>query len=541
MRKLFACLLLLVGSVAQAQFVPGQLLTAAALNAQFSLYAPLAGATFTGPVTIPSLTTTAASLGGSSTATTQGFLDNSTLVATDQFAKRSILASSATLPINVNSGGQGTYNFATVGSGTQIVVFVSSGTISSVLTIAVPGSGYQVGDCLIMVGGNGDAILRVTSVSGGGVTGASVVYGGTGYTTGAQLSGMPLPPGSRTGAITGTLTSNMTIIIPAGTYLQGGRRIGFQNNTTGAFTISVFLSNGSGGSTGTGTTLPQGSANSTSTLLYTDGQNDVWPEVSLSGIGAAPLNSPSFTGIPTSPTASATTNTTQIATTAMVNSAITGGSLAGSFSTLTTSGQNQFTNTSAGAAIIRMTGNGATTPNKYLGVLSGLFTIYNSSGGGLLASVDDSGNLITTGSITPSSTGGVVGTTTNNNANAGSVGEYQTTSNSASAISSATTTNITSISLTAGDWDVQGLISYVPTATISNAFSAISTTSGSLGALGNYTTLPGSSVTGSSLVSPTPTVRVSISATTTVYLVGNVSFPSGTCTAQGFIRARRVR
>ena len=65
-----------------------------------------------------------------------------------------------------------------------------------------------MGDCLLMVGGNGDAIMRVTSVSGGGVTAVSVVYGGTGYTTGLQLVGMPVPPGSRFGVVTGTLTSN---------------------------------------------------------------------------------------------------------------------------------------------------------------------------------------------------------------------------------------------------------------------------------------------------------------------------------------------
>jgi hypothetical protein len=84
------------------------------------------------------------------------------------------------------------------------------------------------------------------------------------------------------------LASNATIIIPAGTYLQGARRIGFSNNTTGAFTVTVKLSNGAGGSTGVGTVLPQGTANSSSVLLYTDGVTDVWPEVSLLGIGALP-------------------------------------------------------------------------------------------------------------------------------------------------------------------------------------------------------------------------------------------------------------
>lgn len=58
MKKLLilACMLWSVG--ANAQFTPGQVLTAAELNNQFALYAPIAGATFVGPVVAPSLTVT---------------------------------------------------------------------------------------------------------------------------------------------------------------------------------------------------------------------------------------------------------------------------------------------------------------------------------------------------------------------------------------------------------------------------------------------------------------------------------------------------
>lgn len=270
MKKLFA-LLLFLPALAWAQcnpFTANQVLTAAGLNAALAA---------------PCIT--------NGTAVTQAYFDNSTLIATDAFAKRSILAASATIPITNMTGG--TYNFATIGTGAQIVILASGGVISSVLTVAVGGSGYQVGDCIVMVGGNGDAILRVTGVSGGAVTTASVLYGGTGYTTGAQLAGMSLPPGSRTGALSGTLTSNALIIIPAGTYLQGGRRIGFQNGTTGAFTVTVKLSNGAGGSIGTGVVLPQGSGTSTSVILYTDGQNDVWPEVNAFPSGVTCSGAPS--------------------------------------------------------------------------------------------------------------------------------------------------------------------------------------------------------------------------------------------------------
>jgi hypothetical protein len=226
--------------------------------------------------------------------TTQGFLDNSTLAASTAYTKQTVLAATAEIPIASFTGG--TYNFATAGTGAQLVILASGGVVNSVVAIANPGSGYQVGDCLILVGGNGDAIARVLTLSGSGVATANVLYGGTGYTTGATLIASPLPPGSRTANLNGVLASNATIIIPAGTFLQGARRISFSNNTTGAFTVTVKLSNGAGGSTGTGTVLPQGTANSSSTLLYTDGVTDVWPEVTPLGIGAVSSTSPVITG-----------------------------------------------------------------------------------------------------------------------------------------------------------------------------------------------------------------------------------------------------
>ncbi|HWT38505.1 MAG TPA: hypothetical protein VN289_19620 [Paraburkholderia sp.] len=265
---------------ARAQFSPNTVLTATALNN--ALAAPaITGGSINGST---SITTNGAvtlsgtgNLGALTNATTQGYTDNSTLVATSQFVKRTLLAATATIPIPVTGG---TYNFATAGSGAIFAVTTSSGALASITSIVAGGTGYQVGDCLTMVSGNGDAIVYVNTVSSGVITAATVLYGGTGYSGSPQISGAALPPGSRSGNITGTLASNATIIIPSGTLLAGARRIGFQNNTTGAFTVSVKLSNGTGGSTGTGVVLPQGTANNTSVTLYTNGTTDVWNEVS---------------------------------------------------------------------------------------------------------------------------------------------------------------------------------------------------------------------------------------------------------------------
>ena len=271
---------LLVACNAHAQFSPGTVLTATALNAALAAPAITAGSingstsiTTTGPVTLSGVT----SLGSQTSATTQPYTDNSQLVATTAFTKRILLAATATIPMTITGG---TYNFASAGSGAIFGVTTSGGAIASITSIVAGGSGYQVGDVLTMVGGNGDGLVYVTTVSSGAVTAATVFYGGSGYSGTPQLSGSPLPPGSRSGDLTGTLSSNATIIIPSGTLLAGARRIGFQNNTTGAFTVTVKLSNGSGGSTGTGVVLPQGTGNNTSLTLYTNGTTDVWPEVS---------------------------------------------------------------------------------------------------------------------------------------------------------------------------------------------------------------------------------------------------------------------
>jgi hypothetical protein len=157
--------------------------------------------------------------------------------------------------------------------------------------------------------------------------------------------------------ITGTLSQQRNIIAPL-----AEKVFTFRNTTTGGFPIQVI------GSSGTGVIIPNGAT----TSIYCDGTNffplntgaagnfsvsgnlAVTGTTSLTGAlsastatfsGAISSVSPAFTGTPTAPTASAGTNTTQIATTAFVqnvtgalgtmstqnanNVAITGGSITG--------------------------------------------------------------------------------------------------------------------------------------------------------------------------------------------------------------------
>lgn len=219
---------------------------------------------------------------------------------------------------------------------------------------------------------------------------------------------------------------------------------------------------------------------------------------------------------------------------------------AGTFTTLNATGVTHLTNTGAGAAVLELTGNGATTPNKWLGVLSGNFNIQNNAQSVNILSLTDAGALTVASSVTPSSTGGIVGTTTNDSANAGSVGEFITSNASGISLSNGVVANITTISLTAGDWDVTGQVVVVAAGTtvLQQAAGGVNTTSATMptvtSGLGTfiYTGTLGTGTNPAGAIMPT---RISVASTTTVYLVASALFTTSTCTANGYIRARRVR
>jgi len=145
--------------------------------------------------------------------------------------------------------------------------------------------------------------------------------------------------------------------------------------------------------------------------------------------------------------------------------------------------------------------------------------------------------------ITPSQTAGIVGTTTNNNANAGSIGEYITANASGVSLTTGTPSNLTSISLTAGDWDVTGIAQVLASgSTVLSAWNCgVSTTSATFGGFGTFTAIQGTLGTGSQQLLQCPVVRLSLSSTTTVYLLGQATFTTSTASGSGFIRARRIR
>jgi len=157
-----------------------------------------------------------------------------------------------------------------------------------------------------------------------------------------------------------------------------------------------------------------------------------------------------------------------------------------------------------------------------------------------------------TGYPVTSSRGQLPGTATNDSASSGNVGEYVVSTiafGSAVALTTATAANITSISLTAGDWDVwiDCRITGNAATTLSSVITSISTTSATLdgttagrAAYGDFytqavfATLPAVS----NNCGPT---RVLLNATTTIYYVVTANFAVNTCSGYGSIFARRRR
>lgn len=144
-------------------------------------------------------------------------------------------------------------------------------------------------------------------------------------------------------------------------------------------------------------------------------------------------------------------------------------------------------------------------------------------------------------------------TATNDNAAAGYLGEYISSTvltGSAVSLSSGSAADITTISLTAGDWDVSGVVVFketsstvlasaacwinnasatVPTPPNNGMYSLIQPNYGSAGGTGNIAAVPIASG------------RWSLSTTTTIYLSGVATWTTSTMTAFGFIGARRAR
>lgn len=172
---------------------------------------------------------------------------------------------------------------------------------------------------------------------------------------------------------------------------------------------------------------------------------------------------------------------------------------------------------------------------------------------GQLTAVTSAATNVT--SVGTAAVGQIPGVSSNTAATAGNIGELITSHviSSTVALTSTVAANVTSISLTAGDWDVWGEVVTAggATTTVGNVLASISTTSATLNVTDetkygqhiffNLTIYNAGSYGTTSATTPVGATQILVNATTTVFLVVQSQFATSTSTAGGTIYARRRR
>lgn len=198
----------------------------------------------------------------------------------------------------------------------------------------------------------------------------------------------------------------------------------------------------------------------------------------------------------------------------------------------------------SGAIIVTVSGSVST------GIVPGqmTFTTTNTSGASTTALTISNAQVSTFAaqviapSFSPNTTSGIIGTTTNNNAATGSYGEYGESiiaTGSAVSLTTATSANVTSVSLpSGGDYQIWGNVGATATVsmTVFNAWISLTSATQPDGSLTSALT----GLTSTSIGMNVPSLRVSVAGATTVYLSTNCTF-TGTCGAYGKLQWRRLR
>lgn len=217
------------------------------------------------------------------------------------------------------------------------------------------------------------------------------------------------------------------------------------------------------------------------------------------------------------------------------NWVLSGGAGAPTMSNTTTTGK--FVDGSADEIQMRVQGNGTQTSN--------ILTVEKSDSTLLMNVTNVNGTAIK-------------GTTSNDAASAGYVGETIRTDklrSAATSLSSGVTTNIVSVTLTAGDWNLTGVLGALVTGTtsVTAVLYAISTTSATLPSGNDSFAVPNASgevrmqwassasVPANDTTYQITSYAINIASTTTFYMVVNPTFSISTMSGYGMLQARRVR
>jgi len=462
----------------------------------------------------------------------------------------------------VSAAGTSGQVLTSAAAGTPTWTTPTTGTVTAVSVVSANGLAGTSS------GGATPALTLSTTVTGvvkGNGTALSAAVAATDYVAPsayASVNGLTMATARLLGRTTAATGAAEEISVAGGLTLSGGTLTGTSGTVTSVTGTAPVVS--SGGAT-PAISMPAATTSVNGYLTSTD-----WNTFNSKGSGT--VTSVSFTGgIITVATATTTPALTVAGTSggipyfssastwassaALAAGAIVLGGGAGVTPATTTTGTGVVTalgvNTGTAGAFVVNGGALGTPSSGTVTNLTGTASInINGTVGATTANTGAFTTITASSTITPSQTAGIVGTTTNNAANAGSVGEVITSSvaigAAVSLVNNAPKT-ITSISLTAGDWDVFGTLGFNGGGTTNTTLllGGMNTTNNTLPSLYEERVTQNAALAapfGTSPVSFTiPTTRVSLSGTTTYYLVAYALFSVSTCDGFGRITARRSR
>jgi hypothetical protein len=260
--------------------------------------------------------------------------------------------------------------------------FTQPASGSNTTTIALGNSSWMsVGQVVFLTSGGYYSVASTP-------TGTSAVLTNLGYTGNAPsgttiATAQAVSPAGLIGATGGGLTG-----VAAGTDLTGGGTSGnvtLNLDTTKVPTLAAsntFSGVNTFGSTITGSVSGTAS-NVTGTIAVANGgTGGTTASGALTNLGAASLASPAFTGTPTAPTAANGTDTTQIATTAYVQTtSLPAGNLTGTLPAISGASLTSLNpaSISTGTAVINISGNAATATTAVSATAAGSATNFTGS------------------------------------------------------------------------------------------------------------------------------------------------------------------
>lgn len=334
--------------------------------------------------------------------------------------------------------------------------------------------------------------------------------------------------GNVTGNVTGNLTGNASTATTATTATSAGSATNLAAGARGSIPVQS--------ASGVTTFLPVSGSPGAVLCLEGAGYPNLYPEWLQQAPVAANLYYP-YIGFPT---AGAIPYQTDISSTA--------------FLPLGTNGQVLLSNGTSAP----YWGNNvpsATTATNIASGSTGALIYQTASSTTTSLNIGSSNQILTSNGSNPIWQTGIKGVTNGTDAASGFVGEYnflqQTTATYPSTLGTPWSVGGTYITLTAGDWDVSGTITLIPTFNNNVTYTlqgGISTSSSSFAITGQdsycqFVYHSGESGTGTNYKTTfqVPTVRMSVTASTTVYLVGNGTSNLNSISGYGTIRARRMR